>query len=318
VHLVLENHGNEARYLGSPGAPRTFDAQWNDDEHHCLHVILTGERDGYYGDYADRAHALLCRAVAEGFAYQGEPSAHSGGTPRGEPSGHLPPTAFVPFLQNHDMIGNRAYGDRLHQCVKSEAALFAAAALVLLAPSPPLLFMGEEWAASQPFPYFCDFGPELAAAVREGRRREFARFERFRDDAVWRTVPDPCAPQTFASAVLDWSALAESAHARCLEHYRRLLAVRHREIIPRIPGMSSGRFGELDSSGAFAVDWIDAEGSVLRVLANLTAGAVPFVGRAAGRLIFATHPDIRGAASRNELAPWSVMWLLEGNHERAG
>src|SRR5579872_6769263 len=178
IYLVLENARNQARYLAAAGSAERFDAQWNDDEHHCLHVILTAERDGYYQDYAARPHALLCRCLAQGFAYQGERSAHEG-APRGEPSGHLPPTAFVPFLQNHDQIGNRARGERLSAIVESEAALRAAVAILLLAPSPPLLFMGEEWAASQPFPYFCDFGPELAEKVREGRRREFARFGAF-------------------------------------------------------------------------------------------------------------------------------------------
>jgi maltooligosyltrehalose trehalohydrolase len=316
IHLVLEDHSNEARYLGAPGGAQTFDAQWNDDVHHCAHVILTGERDGYYMDYADRPHAMLCRCLAEGFAYQGEPSAHAEGEPRGESSGHLPPTAFVSFLQNHDQIGNRAYGDRLGEQVEDDARLYAATALILLAPAPPMLFMGEEWAAPEPFPYFCDFGPELAQAVREGRRKEFARFERFRDDAVWRTVPDPCSPDTFTKARLDWKRLGESRHAQWLDHYRRLLAVRQREIVPRIPRMRSGRCTQIDPSGAFCVDWTDAEGNHLRVLANLTPEPVPFVGRAAGRLIFATHPDIRGAATRKQLEPWSVVWLLERNHER--
>src|SRR5690606_33956629 len=144
------------------------DAQWNDDEHHCLHVILTGETDGYYADYAGRPQALLARCLAEGYAYQGEVSHHEGEVPRGEPSAHLPPTAFVPFLQNHDQIGNRARGERLAHLVDNDDALYAVIAVLLLAPSPPLLFMGEEWAAPEPFPYFCDFGPELAQKVREG------------------------------------------------------------------------------------------------------------------------------------------------------
>jgi maltooligosyltrehalose trehalohydrolase len=316
IHLVLENHSNEARYLGAPGAPHTYDAQWNDDIHHCAHVLLTGERDGYYVDYAERPHAMLCRCLAEGFAYQGEPSAHAEGEPRGESSAHLPPTAFVSFLQNHDQVGNRAHGDRLSDQVKDEAPLLAATALLLLAPAPPMLFMGEEWAAAAPFPYFCDFGPELANAVREGRRKEFARFERFRDEAVWRTVPDPCSPETFARAHLDWQRTGTGRHARILEHYRRLLAVRQREIVPRIPALVAGRCSEIHPSGAFSVDWTDAEGTHLRVLANLTSAAVPLVGRAAGRLIFATHPDIRSTSSRNQLEPWSVVWLLERNHER--
>ncbi|MGQ0835774.1 MAG: malto-oligosyltrehalose trehalohydrolase [Gammaproteobacteria bacterium] len=318
IHLVLENHANESHYLGAPGAPKTFDAQWDDDTHHCLHTILTGERDGYYVDYAEAPHALLCRALAEGFAYQGELSAHAGGEPRGERSAHLPPTAFVPFLQNHDMVGNRAHGDRLCSQVENDAALLAATALLLLAPAPPMLFMGEEWAASTPFPYFCDFGPDLAKAVREGRRKEFARFERFRDEALWRTVPDPCAPETFAAARLDWTLLQKPRHERWLDQYRRLLALRHREIVPRIPGMSSGTCTHIEQNGAFSVDWVDAQRSRLRVLANLTPAAVPLVGRAAGRLIFSTHPNIRGTTSRNELSPWSVTWLLERAHERHG
>ncbi len=117
--------------------------------------------------------------MPEGFGYQGDISKHEGGKPRGEPSRHLPPTAFVNFLQNHDQIGNRAFGERLPKLVKDEAALVAATAILMLAPSPPLLFMGEEWAAPEPFSYFCDFGEDLAVKVREGRKREFAKFARF-------------------------------------------------------------------------------------------------------------------------------------------
>ncbi len=314
IHLVLENAANEAHRLDGPGIAESFDAQWNDDVHHCLHVILTGETDGYYEDYAQGPHALLCRGLAEGFVYQGEHSVHEG-RPRGEPSAHLPPTAFINFLQNHDQIGNRACGERLSSLVRNEVALRAAAAIVLLAPSPPMLFMGEEWEAPQPFAYFCDFEPELAAKVREGRRREFARFERFRD-ALDR-LPDAADPATARAAVLDWSVLAEPAHARAFDHYRRLLALRRREIAPRIPQMRTARCIRLEQSGAFAVDWALADGSTLHLLANLSDATVPLVTRMAGRLIFATHPDIRRAVTRNELEPWSVTWLLSRRHGRA-
>jgi maltooligosyltrehalose trehalohydrolase len=312
IHLVLENGKNEARFLGPPGARETHDAQWNDDVHHCLHTILTGEKDGYYEDYAERPHAMLCRCLAEGFGYQGEPSKHEGQV-RGEPSAHLPPTAFVPFLQNHDQIGNRALGERLSSLVTNEAALRAAVAIVMLAPSPPLLFMGEEWAADEPFVYFCDFGPELAEKVRAGRKREFARFTRFGE----LTLPDPTAIETFRSAKLDWSRRSEPKHAGWLDYYRRLLAIRSRDIVPRIPEVRSGRCIKLEDNGAFAVDWHLGDHTVLHLLANLTDHAVPLVGRAAGRCIFATHPNIRGAITRNELQPWSVTWLLE-RHEAAG
>jgi maltooligosyltrehalose trehalohydrolase len=317
IHLVLENNANQAKYLGEAGARDTFDAQWNDDVHHCLHVILTGESDGYYEDYAARPHALLCRILAEGFAYQGEASPHEGHA-RGEPSSHLPATAFVSFLQNHDQIGNRACGERLAHLVPDEAALLAATAITLLAPSPPLIFMGEEWAAAEPFVYFCDFEPQLAEKVREGRRREFARFAKFRDPAVADRIPDPTAPATFRSARLDWSKLTEAPHARWLEHYRRLLAVRQRDIVPLIPQIRARSCAKLKDNGAFSVDWLLEDRSQLHLIANLSAQAAPVVRQPAGRVLFATHPDIRGAIQRNELAPWYVTWLFERPVERRG
>jgi maltooligosyltrehalose trehalohydrolase len=311
VYLVLENCANEARWLGPAGGGSNlearFDAQWNDDWHHCLHVLLTGESEGYYQDYQQRPHSLLCRSLAQGFAYQGESSRHLGG-PRGTRSAHLPPSAFVNFLQNHDQVGNRARGERLAQLARNEAALRSAAAVLLLAPSPPLLFMGEEWGAPEPFPYFCDFESELADKVREGRLREFAHFRG--------SIPDPCDASTMAAARLDWRRLTEPAHVRVLDHYRRLLAIRRRDIVPLLPRIVSGACIELDPGGAFAVDWILAGGGVLHLLANLRDASAPLVGRPAGRMIFSTHPGIRAAFTRNELAPWSVTWLLE--RSRAG
>ena len=308
-YLVLENAANQAHLLGAPGGAETFDAQWNDDFHHCVHVVLTGEHDGYYADYAHDVHGLLARCLTEGFAYQGEESAHEGRA-RGEPSAHLPPTAFVVFLQNHDQIGNRAYGERLAHLVKNEDALFAATALLLLQPSPPLLFMGEEWAASQPFPYFCDFGPELARSVREGRRREFARFVRFRDDAVWATVPDPVVPETLDRARLRWEEIPQPPHARWLERHRELLAVRRREIVPRIPRITGAGSTSLSEHGAFTVGWRLSDGSALRLLANLTPHACRAPGVAGARVIFSTRPADRVSGT---LEPWSVTWLLESD-----
>ncbi len=303
VYLVLENLNNEARLLGPPGGPSTFDAQWNDDCHHCLHVLHRRIGQLLRGLSRAAAPPLLCRALAEGFVYQGERSRHLG-APRGEPSAHLPPSAFVTFLQNHDQVGNRARGERLAQLTRIEA-LRAAAAVLLLAPSPPMLFMGEEWAAREPFPYFCDFEPELAQKVREGRLREFAHFQG--------PVPDPCEAATFASARLDWTRLAKAPHARMFDHYRRLVAIRRRDIVPLLPRILGGACVALDPDGAFAVDWKLRDDGVLHLLANLGDRSAPVVGRPAGRMIFATHPGIRAAISRNELAPWSVTWLLERN-----
>jgi maltooligosyltrehalose trehalohydrolase len=310
IHLVLEHVGNQARYLAPPGTHGKFDAQWNDDTHHCVHVILTGEHDGYYADYGDEPHRLLCRCLAEGFAFQGQRSAYRG-TRRGEPSAHLPPSAFVNFLQNHDQIGNRAFGERLGQLVSDPYALRAAAAVVLLAPSPPLLFMGEEWCAPQPFPYFCDFEPELAAKVHAGRREEFARFARFRDEAEWQRVPDPCAEATFASAKLDWGVVGDAPQAAWLDYTRQLLAIRRRDIVPLIPQVIRGRCAGLAKPGRLAVEWTLRDGSALHLVANLSEQHAPAVSGPAGRLLFCTHPVAEAGISGEELPPWSVTWLLE-------
>jgi len=314
LYLVLENAANEAHLLGPPGGAASFDAQWDDDVHHCLHVLLTGETDGYYEDYARQPHLLLCRALAEGFAYQGQYSRHEH-RKRGEPSAQLPPSAFVTFLQNHDQIGNRACGERIGQLAEP-AAIRAAVAVLLLAPSPPLLFMGEEWAAPQPFSYFCDFAPELAEQVRAGRRREFARFEKFSTPAGLESIPDPTRAATVRAVSLDWELSGEAAHADMLEFYRRLLAQRQREIVPLVANIRARACIELEAHGAFAVDWTLRDGSVLHLLANLTTRRVPIIGRTAGRMIFATHPNIRAVVTRNELEPWSVTWLLERAHGR--
>ncbi|MBN8906026.1 MAG: AAA family ATPase, partial [Rhodospirillales bacterium] len=171
IHLVLEHH-NEASHL-----ERQVDAQWNDDAHNVLHVLLTDETGGYYADYAEDTAAKLLRCLSEGWVYQGQHSDYLKGD-RGTPSAHLPPTAHVLFVQNHDQTGNRAFGERL-TVLCEPAALEAAIALQLLCPQIPLIFMGEEDASRTPFLFFTDHGPELAEAVRKGRREEFASFAAF-------------------------------------------------------------------------------------------------------------------------------------------
>ena len=301
IYLTVENLDNAVRFLGAAGAPTTCDAQWNDDAHHCLHVLLSGESGTYYADYARQPHALLCRSLAEGFAYQGEVSRYTDG-PRGESSTHLPPSAFVNFLQNHDQIGNRARGERLTALVPNEAPLRAAAAVLLLAPAPPLLFMGEEWAATEPFPWFCDFEPELASRVYAHRSREFPG------------SADPADAATYASARLDWRRLNEPSHAHALEYHRQLLAIRRREIAPLIPQLRAGRCTRTGSGGAFTVDWAAGE-QVLRLSANLSAAAAPLAGSAAGRVIFATQRDAGAALPGQHLGPWSVVWRVEHRGE---
>ncbi|MGH8682942.1 MAG: malto-oligosyltrehalose trehalohydrolase, partial [Burkholderiales bacterium] len=256
VHLVLENDRNQARYLGRDASrsPLFATAQWNDDIHHAFHVLLTGERDGYYADYAARPLWRLGRCLAEGFGYQGEPSPYRGSRARGEPCSRLPATAFVAFLQTHDQVGNRAFGERIG-ALAAPGALAAATACLLLAPTPPMLFMGEEFAASTPFLFFCDFGPELGAAVTNGRREEFGRFERFRDPAARAAIPDPNDRATFERSKLIWGETAASPHRERLAHCRELLALRRSHVVPRLAGMPPSGAFECVAPGALAVHW---------------------------------------------------------------
>lgn len=196
VHVVLEEDRNLAHLLerDKEGRPRIATAQWNDDLHHAAHVLLTGERDGYYADYAQRPLELFARALAEGFVYQGQASVFREGETRGEPSAALPSGAFVSYLQTHDQVGNRAFGERI-DALADPVLVRAARACLLLSPHTPMLFMGEEYAAATPFPYFCDFGPELAAAVSQGRRDEFGRFAAFADEAARAAIDRVVEPQ---------------------------------------------------------------------------------------------------------------------------
>jgi malto-oligosyltrehalose trehalohydrolase len=315
VHLVLENDANQARYLerDAAGHPVQYDAQWNDDFHHVAHTILTGERAGYYADYAERPVERLARSLERGFVYQGEPSAHRGGVPRGEPSGSLPPLAFVDFLQNHDQIGNRALGDRL-SVLTPPAPIAAAIAVLLLAPSPPLLFMGEEWGTRRPFPYFCDFEGDLATQVTAGRRREFARFERFRDEANRLLIPDACAPSTFRSAKLEWREKDLPPGAKWLDLYRTLLTLRRAEIVPRLPGMGrDARYHVLQDQG-LAVDWNFGDGCQLHLLCNLSDGDLTGVLLPRGRLIYTNCAVLGDALAAGALPAWTVVWILESFH----
>ena len=300
VHLVLENDRNQASLIEGGGAT----AQWNDDAHHALHVLLTGETDGYYVDYVDRPAQRLARTLAEGFDYQGEPSKHRNGEPRGEPSSKLSLTAFIPFLQNHDQVGNRAMGERLSMLV-DEPHLRLAEAILLLAPSVPMLFMGEEFAARTPFLYFCDFGGELARAVREGRRREFASFARFASERAREAIPDPGDARTFEASRLDWSSLEKPEHARVLAHTRTLIALRAQKLFPRLALGHVKGSGKAVAERAIAVDWTFGDGSHLALRANLGDGPVAMP-PASGDPLHAEGPPPTGWT----LAPWSAVWRL--------
>jgi 1,4-alpha-glucan branching enzyme/maltooligosyltrehalose trehalohydrolase len=306
VHLILENDANEARYL----TKAVIAAQWNDDTHHALHLLLTGESDGYYADYAEQPIRHLARCLAQGFAFQGECSAFRDGRPRGEPSGHLPPGAFINFIQTHDQIGNRAYGERI-ATLAQQTPLQVALAVLLLAPSPPMLFMGEEFAAATPFQFFCDFKGDLANAVTNGRRREFAGFSQFADPADLSGIPDPNDPFTFERCKLDWTCLNEPQHKASLDYYRNLLALRNRHIVPRLPDMGGGAEAELVGASGLVVRWLLGDGARLTLLANLgdapVEGALDF----AGTGFFLSQSNLPDSYATGCMPPWSAAWFIK-------
>jgi maltooligosyltrehalose trehalohydrolase len=227
--------------------------------------------------------------------------------PRGEPSDHLPGGAFVSFLQTHDQVGNRAFGERIHALTRDERLLRAAYACVLLSPHAPMLFMGEEYAASTPFLYFCDFHDALADAVRNGRREEFKGFAAFRDEAARARIPDPNAESTLAASQLLWSERARSPHREWLAYVTELLGLRRQHLVPRLAGQRGG--GRFACDGALLrVEWPLGDGSRWRLLANLGASAAEAEAHA-GTPVY--EASVRPAGRRLHLAPGAVRFTFE-------
>jgi malto-oligosyltrehalose trehalohydrolase len=299
VHLVLENENNDAALLDPTADPPRgrYRAQWNDDYHHGWHVLLTGESTGYYCDFKDEPERHIAHTLASGFSCQDKASINRSAESRGECSTAPSPLAFVNFLQNHDQIGNRPLGDRLTTQVPPQC-LAAAYAITLLAPMPPLLFMGEEWGSTSPFPFFCDFKGDLAAAVRAGRREEFKQaYARYGDD-----IPDPLAEDTFHSAMLDWNGCTTPTGRERMALVKALLQTRRQAITPHLDGI---RFGAAQFREAILeAHWLFADGQRLSLLANLSEReqARPQTSQA-GRAIW-------GGAPPAVLPPWSVYWSI--------
>jgi maltooligosyltrehalose trehalohydrolase len=226
--LIPESDLNDPRLLWSrERGGYQLDAQWSDDFHHALHTVLTGETTGYYSDFGKLEH--LGKSLQHAFVYNGTYSGHRRRV-HGRPADGLSGHRFVGYLQNHDQVGNRAMGDRSGRLM-SPGRLKMGAALVLTSPFTPLLFQGEEWAASTPFCFFTDYQePELARAVREGRCREFEAFG-------WQpgATADPQAPETFAGSKLNWEEVSGAPHAEMLEWHKRLIRLRRQE-----PSLSDG------------------------------------------------------------------------------
>ncbi len=294
IHLVLENENNDSTLLNTATDAGKYDAQWSDDWHHCLHVLLTRESEGYYEDFQNPA-AQLARCMAEGFAYQGDPSPHHGNAPRGTPSAHLPTTAFVICLQNHDQIGNRAMGERLRSLAHPDA-LRAALALLLFTPQIPMLFMGEEYGETRPFLFFTDHHDELGKLVTEGRRKEFAHFDAFTRPETREKIPDPNAPATFEASI------PQIAENNWSAHVKTCLVLRHAHIIPHLKNSASLGAAAL-SPAAIRASWRLGNGSTLTLAANFGAIAAPLE-PVPGDLLFGPGPQ------SGQLAPFTTcLWL---------
>lgn len=284
--LVAEDERNDPALVTGSG----LDALWADDFHHQAHVTTSGERDGYYAAYEPGATGIA-RCIRRGWLYEGEYSPATK-APRGKPADTLPASAFVYCLQNHDQIGNRALGERIHQLIRTDAYL-ASSLLLLSLPMTPLLFMGQEWAASSPFLYFTDHNEELGRAIRDGRRAEFAHFGAFGEGELAAEVPDPQAEKTFRRSQLDWSERKAPEHARVLEFYRTALALRKND--PVLADPSRERL-QADAFGTVLTvrRWVDR--NVRLILVNFGDAPVPlsslpvFAELRAARLLLSSAP----------------------------
>jgi maltooligosyltrehalose trehalohydrolase len=308
IHIVAESDLNDPKVVTSPErGGHGLDAQWSDDFHHAAHTVLTGESRGYYSDYGSLKQ--LARALETPFLFSGQFSTHRGRR-HGGPADGVPGGRFVICIQNHDQVGNRARGDRLTTLLESAAQQRLAASLMLLSPYVPLLFMGEEYAETRPFAFFCSFcGKELVQAVREGRRREFADFA-----GPVGEMPDPQAESTFMSAKLSWSWPEGTPQAGMRRLYADLLAARRRwpamkDLVNRrarlMPNPEAGPVIEL-TRGARA----DASG-MLRACFNFSAEPQPLpetVG--AAQAIFSSE-STRYGGDRRQLGRLRELWPFE-------
>lgn len=297
LHLILENefYAPERLGRGADNEATKYTAQWNHDMTHLLGACMASSSSPY-PDRSDMER--LGQALARGFVIKAEADA-------GEPQNVLPPFAFVAFLQTHDLIGNRIFGERIF-AIAGPDAVRAAYAILLLLPQIPMIFMGDEFSSSSPFPYFCDFHGELADAVRKGRRDQLAKLQDVPDPEVLKRAPDPEAEKTFLSGKLHWDELAEEPHASWLIWFKRVLRIRHESIVPLLHKFRSGcgRYA-VRESGGLTCEWKVTEEVTLRLEANLC-------GKASGGFEIAENAQLlllEGAVpSEGVLGPWTIRW----------
>ena len=301
VYLIAESHDNDRRtVLAAAEGGLGLDAVWSDDFHHAVHCRLTGEKGGYYVDFAGGRG--LARAMAEGFAFQGEASEYFA-RPRGTPSADLGGERFVVCLQNHDQVGNRAQGDRLSTIVSFPATKLAAA-LLFAAPALPLLFMGEEYGETSPFQFFTSYlDPALVEAVRRGRAAEFARFG-------WEgKIPDPSEPATYLRSRLSHPLAGAPRHRELRDYYRQWLNLRRTH--PALGAHGKERTQcEVDAGGnVLTLTRQGPAAAGIRLVANLSASAQPFAPPPEDWRVLIDSEDKRyaGGGTPRPLAPYQAI-----------
>ncbi|MFO7727384.1 MAG: DUF3459 domain-containing protein, partial [Desulfonatronovibrio sp.] len=257
--LIAESDLNDPRIVRpSQAGGYGLDAQWNEDFHHALHAVLTGEKQGYYADFGDLA--ALAKVMKRNFAYDGRYSVYRSRI-HGRPASDICPHKLVGCMQNHDQVGNRAFGERSTHLL-SRDQLKISAALVLTSPFVPMLFQGEEWGAASPFLYFTAHeDPELAEAVRQGRRREFSAF-----DWPQEKIPDPQSLDTFERSRLNWEEPQQELHAEILEWHKKIINLRR-----TLPDLTDGRPEQLQISFHEEKKWLIIRRGRILLAFNLAA-----------------------------------------------
>jgi maltooligosyltrehalose trehalohydrolase len=311
VHLVLENENNPYERLASTPQAGLYDGQWNDDFHHVLHVALTGETQRYYHDYGTEPLNLLARALTHGMLFEGTRRREGGARVHIQEAPAQPLGAMVNFAQNHDQVGNRAFGERLRALVDPGAAPLATL-LALLTPAIPLLFFGEESGSVTPFLYFADWDGNLREAVREGRKREFGLAAQARDGRPL-TLPDPCDEKTFEASRPDEAQRAGEDGQRWLDLVQQALHVRKLHIAPRQHLLATGEHvaHRIGATGIH-VRWRYLDGHAIELRLNL--GAVPLQEHQHFDLLSPSQ-EIFGHAwpqgtPDDVWPPWAARWTL--------
>lgn len=316
VHIMTEDDRNISWHIEreKDGSIPRVSGEWNDDFHHCAHVLATGEREGYYGDYEVISAEQIATALASGFVYQGEHSEHRK-RDVGVSSVHLPPTAFVNFIQNHDQIGNRAFGDRLRS-LASARSYDCLQTILLLAPQIPLMFQGDEFGDCNSFCFFTDFHGELAEAVSKGRKAEFASFAAFEDPQAAEVFPDPNDPVTFEISRVDWTNLRRPVNRRRHQVTQTLLGLRREIVFPLLENAPGDCGSALVDGRAFCVAWTLAPGKVYHCFANLSDETwdiedgllSPDIATASE--VYANHKHTLESLKTGSLPPYSVIFAM--------